>query len=102
MSTNYYLRTNICECCNRYDEQHIGKKSYGSKFVFYLPEEYEVCRDYFVEVCRIVLTGNGKIFDEYGKEVTIRELKDVVKSEDKDEGRLVDSLGQPYHREWFC
>ena len=25
MGTNYYHRTNICECCGRYDERHICK-----------------------------------------------------------------------------
>jgi hypothetical protein len=30
MGTNYYVAKNLCECCNRYDEEyHIGKSSGG-------------------------------------------------------------------------
>ena len=35
MGTNYYVAKNLCECCNRYDEEyHIGKSSYGWAFSF--------------------------------------------------------------------
>lgn len=35
MGTNYYVATNHCECCNRYDEEyHIGKSSSGWAFTF--------------------------------------------------------------------
>lgn len=35
MGTNYYVATNHCECCDRYDEEyHIGKSSYGWAFSF--------------------------------------------------------------------
>jgi len=35
MGTNYYVAKNLCECCNRYDEEyHIGKSSYGWSFSF--------------------------------------------------------------------
>lgn len=29
MGTNYYAIKNLCECCNRSDEEHIGKSSAG-------------------------------------------------------------------------
>jgi len=29
MGTNYYVHYNICECCDRFDELHIGKSSSG-------------------------------------------------------------------------
>ena len=41
MGTNYYVATNHCECCDRYDEEyHIGKSSGGWAFSFrgYRPE----------------------------------------------------------------
>ena len=41
MGTNYYVATNHCECCDRYDEEyHIGKSSMGWAFSFhgYPPE----------------------------------------------------------------
>jgi hypothetical protein len=35
MGTNYYVATNVCECCARYDEEyHIGKSSRGWAFSF--------------------------------------------------------------------
>lgn len=33
MGTNYYLHVDVCECCNRAEEEiHIGKKSFGWVF----------------------------------------------------------------------
>lgn len=40
MGTNYYFRYNICDCCDRYDQLHIGKSSYGWKFLFHAVDEY--------------------------------------------------------------
>jgi hypothetical protein len=35
MGTNYYVISNECKCCNRYDEEyHIGKSSHGWSFSF--------------------------------------------------------------------
>lgn len=34
MGTNFYYRTNICTCCDRYDEAHVGKNSGGWSFAF--------------------------------------------------------------------
>ena len=41
MGTNYYVATNHCECCDRYDEEyHIGKSSMGWAFSFHgYPDE---------------------------------------------------------------
>jgi len=39
MGTNYYFRYNICGCCNRYDEIHIGKSSGGWQFLFHAVDE---------------------------------------------------------------
>lgn len=34
MGTNYYVKINCCDKCNRYDQLHIGKSSAGWKFSF--------------------------------------------------------------------
>lgn len=34
MSVNYYVAENFCECCQRHDQLHIGKASYGWSFSF--------------------------------------------------------------------
>ena len=36
MGTNFEVRINNCEHCQRYDEIHLGKSSYGWKFCFQL------------------------------------------------------------------
>lgn len=66
MGTNYYVAKNLCECCNRYDEEyHIGKSSYGWAFSF---------RGYRSE--RLVswaawkeFLKNQIIMDEYGERI---------------------------------
>jgi hypothetical protein len=82
MGTNYYHRTNICECCNRYDETHIGKSSGGWTFSFqgfkkaYEDDETEEVLSYADWLNR--LQSGGKIFDEYGDEVSLDEFMALV------------------------
>ena len=40
MGTNFYIRYNKCSCCDRYDELHVGKSSYGWSFSFHSLDEY--------------------------------------------------------------
>lgn len=68
MGTNYYVAKNLCECCNRYDEEyHIGKASHGWAFSF---------RGYRSE--RLVSWQSWKeflkdkiIMDEYGERTNV-------------------------------
>ena len=64
MSTSYYHRTNICDCCNRYEERHIGDSSVGWEFQFQAYEEIRSWKDWKKEL-RV-----GRIFDEYGREMS--------------------------------
>ena len=66
MGTNYYVVKNVCECCNRYDEEyHIGKSSGGWAFTFqgYRPERL-VSWKQWKEFLK-----NQIIYDEYGERV---------------------------------
>ena len=74
MGTNYYHRKNTCEHCKRYDETHIGKSSAGWTFTFHATESIKSYQDWLIE-----LEKGGKIFDEYNREVTLDEFKDMVK-----------------------
>lgn len=74
MGTNYYLRTNLCSCCKRFNEQHIGKSSAGWKFIFHATWELRSADDWFKEI----ENSHGLIFDEYGVERTIDEFKKLV------------------------
>lgn len=84
MSTNFYHRFNECECCGRYDERHIGKRSGGWEFSFraYTDEEgkpFAVSWQNWKAILK-----KGRIFDEYGKEVTYDEfVADVEESKGK-------------------
>lgn len=81
MGTNYYHRTNICKCCNRYDKQHIGKSSGGWEFSFqgYKDEENQPKIASFEDWKR-EFQADGKIFDEYGKEYSFDEFVKMVET----------------------
>jgi len=81
MGTNYYLRKNICPCCSRYDEIHIGKSSAGWSFSFhgFRKENDEGLiiisyKDWLKEL------QNGEIYDEYGRKVTLEEFMKLVEN----------------------
>jgi len=72
MGTNYYLRTDICKSCKRYEEIHLGKHSFG--WVFHLQfndgKFYEHWRG-MRKWLRDKTKSGAKIFDEYEKEVNL-------------------------------
>jgi hypothetical protein len=81
MGTNYYLRTDICPHCGRYEEElHIGKSSVGWKFLFStdLGKSYS---EIFVALQR----NKYSIYDEYGRSVKFEELIDLISN--KQNGR---------------
>lgn len=84
MGTNYYHRTAICECCNRYDERHIGKSSYGWSFSFrgYKPNEWSDDKTPIVDYVNWIraLESTGKIFDEYGTEISLQGFKQMIQA----------------------
>lgn len=82
MGTNYYLRTGkkitrTCDCGFEHEmdeELHIGKSSCGWKFILHIiPErginELEDWEELF---------KNGKIFDEYDREVSTEDMLDCI------------------------
>jgi hypothetical protein len=87
MGTNYYHRTNICECCERYDEKHIGKSSAGWTFSFrgyprykdYEPDEPIFAVESYDEWLDVLSTG-GEIRNEYGELCTLDEFKALVEA----------------------
>ena len=89
MGTNYYHRTDICECCKRYKEQHIGKSSGGWEFSFhgYDGEENQPVIMSFEDWKRELQT-DGKIFNEYGEEISFEDFVKLV--DDKKGGTFND------------
>src|SRR3989304_4614388 len=90
MSTNYYLRENICDKCNRYDEIHIGKSSHGWRFLFEkwikdfeneYPED-KIAMNY--EKWKERLTNSkGIIINEYEENVSPKEFFEFVEARQK-------------------
>ncbi len=77
MSTNYYVAKNLCECCERYDEEyHIGKSSYGWSFNFrgYRSEGLESWKQWR-EFLRDKI-----IMDEYGDRIEYCEFVDMIET----------------------
>jgi hypothetical protein len=74
MGTNYYVRENICDCCGRYDEIHIGKSSGGWCFTLriYPSKGINDLKDW------IPFLQGKKIFNEYDEEVSYQKLMDTI------------------------
>lgn len=83
MGTNYYHRTSICECCDRYDEQHIGK----SHIMFEAPLYHDPANPYppkpavrsWSEWKERLLAG-GEVWDEYGDQHKVEDFIAAVES----------------------
>ena len=78
MGTNYYLRTNICEDCGRYDETHVGKSSCGWKFslhVFRPVDEDDEQGPTCLKDWRLLWDDpKNQIWNEYGDQVTPEDM----------------------------
>lgn len=77
MGTNYYVAKNLCECCNRYDEEyHIGKSSGGWAFSFQgYREERLVSWKAWKEFLK-----NQIIKDEYGDTMPYEDFVTMVET----------------------
>jgi hypothetical protein len=81
MGTNYYHRTDICESCNRFDERHIGKSSGGWQFSFQGYDDIQPNILSFEDWKREL--QEGKIFTEYGEEISFENFVELVESKHK-------------------
>lgn len=81
MGTNYYLRVDPCNHCNRSDKElHIGKSSGGWCFSLHVDpvEGIQDLADW------ISIWPTGRIFDEYGTEFDPSEMLDIIISRGRD------------------
>lgn len=76
MGTNYYWKWEPCECCGNEDEPlHIGKSSQGWVFMLRIHPGIQSLDDWkklWKE------HGRGHIEDEYGQEVSMKKMLDVI------------------------
>jgi len=80
MGTNYYLKTDHCDSCDRYETRHIGKASFGWPFMFhgYRNEEEKPTIISFHEWQ--IAFKDGLIENEYGEPITVDKFKEVIES----------------------
>lgn len=85
MSTNYYLKTDVCECCQREAKKlHIGKNSYGWEFMFhgvYAEDEIPRLDSWKVwrEFIRTQLKHNrAQLVDEYDDPIAYNKFVKLV------------------------
>jgi hypothetical protein len=88
MGTNYYLKKNICECCNRSDVLHVGKSSAGWNFNLrvYKDEGIDSLEDWKREFAL------GRIVDECNREVTFDEMIDEITNRSRKDGKPLLSM----------
>lgn len=70
MSTNFYHRYNLCTCCGRYDERHVGK---WTSLQGYRRPDWLDDADPFDEILswadwKVRLRAGGELWDEYGRQ----------------------------------
>lgn len=94
MGTNFYHRTNICTCCNRYDERHICKS--GVSFQGYRNDSQDmflgppVPPTYPREILswadwKAVICEGGEVWDEYGTHWNVAEFLAYVEDSTREE-----------------
>ena len=99
MGKNYYARINICECCGRYDEIHIGKSSFGWRFAVEINEEYYKTLD---ELNQFLNKENVKLVDEYGKELDPNSLFLLIEDKKDDKCHFDDYPKDKYADDEFA
>ncbi len=81
MGTNYYLVTDVCECCRRgADRKHIGKSSAGWCFALRVyPDKWDEPKILNLAAWQLEWSQpKSKIEDEYGRTVTPEEMLDII------------------------
>ena len=76
MGTNYYLRENVCEACDRFDELHIGKSSAGWCFTLHVDSELGI--NDLPDWAERWSKSNCRIRDEYGKTLSQEDMLLVI------------------------
>lgn len=100
MGTNYYYRYNLCDCCGRYDEEHVGKSSFGWSFSFHGTDEIRSFDDWL----KFFESHPGQLFDEYDRPVTIKEFKELVEAKRDGFNHVLECRRKHYgydEREWI-
>lgn len=81
MSTNYYWRHNICSCCRRYDEVHIGHQaSLSWSFEGHFRRQPPFPITSWAEWKAVLSVNAGEVWDECGQQVPVDQFIAQVES----------------------
>ena len=77
MSTNYYVHYDLCPCCGHANAKyHIGSSPHGWCFQLHVDPSAGINNlDAVLKICE-----DGIIYDEYGREVTLAAMKDIIRN----------------------
>lgn len=118
MGTNYYYRYNTCNCCQRYEELHIGKSSGGWTFSFHAIDEGRTKINSWKEWREHLQLSGGRIFNEDGECISFVEFKALIEAKKNEKLNhtnycmehhrehalrdcFLDSEGHSFNRGWF-
>jgi len=86
MSTNYYLKLNVCPCCGHAEKElHIGKSSMGWQFTFHGIKELGLTskKAWFERLSRLL--PSEMIVNEYDDVIFPDDFKNMVRQKQRDE-----------------
>lgn len=86
MGTNYYLRYNICKCCGRFNQYHIGKDSGGWKFLFHIDSAHKNIDDWLENM----RSSRYEIYDEYDNRISYHDFIFMIRSKQKEKSRVIE------------
>lgn len=78
MGTNYYAETNVCPHCKRSDVIHIGKQSYGWRFLLHVERDDPHCPNDILGWRKVIFNPDTKITDEYNEVLSVNEMWEII------------------------
>jgi len=92
MGTNYYLyQKPPCKYCKRdYEPLHIGKSSYGWNFSLHVIPESGI--NNLSDWIKLFKNKNAIIKDEYGENISIKEMINIIKKRSYNGGNVGENL----------
>jgi hypothetical protein len=87
MGTNYYAKVNHCKECDRFDEVHIGKQSFGWAFIF---NPLHCTKEIWEKELK---SKKISIINEYGEKISKKAFWKMVE-ENKDKTNIFTYIGE--------
>jgi len=75
MGTNYDIEIAKCKHCGRTNKYHLGKKSFGYRFLIHKTDMYNDIKEF-----KKFISENGDIYDEYNKKILKQDFIEMVET----------------------